>query len=328
MKKISIASGEADHLSFVKRLADSLGRKLIDNEIVLPEQYGHGYLKVIELSNGLQVMVNEYKLKSDVFFERPAYTTRNYLLRFDEVRNVESLKIRLEDELINVNENYYSGALLMCSMQPFMYKASAGAESRSINIQLPEKWLLENSGIRELKQVLEQLKARHNDVFGFEVLNFGYRDMMQQIFDLSADKNSCPLSLKNRIMLLVERFFANILRRTVHGTVLHDADNTDIRTITRAESMLVNDFSSDPPSIAALAKASAMSETKFKSMFKKAYGLNPYEYYQQCRMLRAKYLLHMGDYTVKEVGQQLGFKNLSNFTIAFKKAFNQLPSEN
>jgi AraC-like DNA-binding protein len=41
----------------------------------------------------------------------------------------------------------------------------------------------------------------------------------------------------------------------------------------------------------------------------------------------ARDLLLRGDYSVKEVGLQVGYSNLSNFAAAFKKEFKLLPSE-
>jgi AraC-like DNA-binding protein len=43
-------------------------------------------------------------------------------------------------------------------------------------------------------------------------------------------------------------------------------------------------------------------------------------------MQKARSLLLTGQYTVKEVGLQLGYTNLSNFSLAFKKEFGILPS--
>jgi AraC-like DNA-binding protein len=70
-----------------------------------------------------------------------------------------------------------------------------------------------------------------------------------------------------------------------------------------------------------------MSVSKLKSTFKKVYGTGIYEYYQKNRMLKAKAMLLTGKYNVKEVGTQLGYTNLSNFSLAFKKEFGILPSE-
>ena len=52
-----------------------------------------------------------------------------------------------------------------------------------------------------------------------------------------------------------------------------------------------------------------------------------YEYYNRNRLEKAKDLLQSGKYSVKEVGMDIGFSNLSNFAKAFKKEFGILPNE-
>ncbi len=64
-----------------------------------------------------------------------------------------------------------------------------------------------------------------------------------------------------------------------------------------------------------------------KKIFKAVYGLPPYEYFQKHRMQKAMQLLMTGNYAIKDVGYTLGYANLSNFTLAFKKEFNKLPSD-
>jgi len=95
----------------------------------------------------------------------------------------------------------------------------------------------------------------------------------------------------------------------------------------KVESILVSNLSVPPPTIPVLARTAMMSETKLKNLFKTVYGLSLYEYYQKNRMLKARQLLRSKKYSVKETGIALGFKNLSNFTIAYKKEFKSLPSE-
>ena len=56
------------------------------------------------------------------------------------------------------------------------------------------------------------------------------------------------------------------------------------------------------------------------------YGSTLYEYFQKSRMQRAKVLMLTHKYSIKEIGSQLGYSNLSNFSIAFKKEFKHLPS--
>jgi AraC-like DNA-binding protein len=70
-----------------------------------------------------------------------------------------------------------------------------------------------------------------------------------------------------------------------------------------------------------------MSPSKLKKQFKDVYGMPIYEYFQKNRMQKAREMLLEGNRSVKAVGMELGFSNLSNFSLAFKKEFDELPSE-
>ena len=62
-------------------------------------------------------------------------------------------------------------------------------------------------------------------------------------------------------------------------------------------------------------------------MFKKVYGNSMLQYYQEKQMILAFSLLKNKGNSVKDIAQTLGYSNASNFTIAFKKVHNILPSE-
>jgi AraC-like DNA-binding protein len=100
----------------------------------------------------------------------------------------------------------------------------------------------------------------------------------------------------------------------------------EIKRLIIVESYLVKDFSTAPPTINYLSRTAAMSATSLKNKFKKMYGTSMYEHFQKNRMQRAKVLMLTHKYSIKEVGSQLGYSNLSNFSIAFKKEFKCLPS--
>jgi len=70
-----------------------------------------------------------------------------------------------------------------------------------------------------------------------------------------------------------------------------------------------------------------MSSTKLKSRFKQIYGMKLYEFYNRHRLEQAKEMLKTGNFSVKQVGVNIGFSNLSNFAKAFKKEFGFLPKE-
>jgi AraC-like DNA-binding protein len=134
--------------------------------------------------------------------------------------------------------------------------------------------------------------------------------------------------LQNRLMLLMEHFFRSLYSRLGETRPAgYTVNDIALKRMMQVESILVSNLSAPPPTIPVLARTAMMSETKLKNLFKTIYGMGLYEYYQKNRMLRARHLLRSKKYTVKEAGMALGFKNLSNFTIAYKKEFNILPSE-
>ena len=301
---------------------------MVNNTVFLPASIGSGYIKAIELANGLQVLINECIISEDVFFKRQPAVNESYTLRFDEVKNLSALTIQIDEDKLNEDEQFYSGAFLTNSLSDFSYTANAGIEDRCINIFFTADWLKNYAGISASDEAFKQYLSLKTATFNFEVLNFEYRALMEEIFEIKDDHPMQKVMLQNRIMLLLEKFFRSLYSRMGQqkksSIVIND---TAIKRMMQVESILVSNLSVSPPTIPALARTAMMSETKLKNLFKMIYGMGLYEYYQKNRMLRARQLLKSKRYSVKETGMALGFKNLSNFTIAYKKEFNSLPSE-
>jgi len=57
------------------------------------------------------------------------------------------------------------------------------------------------------------------------------------------------------------------------------------------------------------------------------YRALPSESVRRNRLEKAKEMLKTGNYSVKQVGYDIGFSNLSNFAKAFKKEFGILPKD-
>lgn len=150
---------------------------------------------------------------------------------------------------------------------------------------------------------------------------------MEEIFIIRDEQPMQKVVQQNRVMLLLEKFFKSLYDRVQSDSKGSGISDDSIRAMMQIESILVKDLSVLPPTIPALARTAMMSETKLKNLFKQVYGYNIYEYYQKCRMLKARQLLRGRKLSVKEIGIMLGFQNLSNFSIAFKKEFNMLPSD-
>nr|WP_281350356.1 AraC family transcriptional regulator [Fulvivirga lutimaris] len=93
-----------------------------------------------------------------------------------------------------------------------------------------------------------------------------------------------------------------------------------------AAATLRNPLTQDVPNIETLASLASMSTTKFKLLFKQLFGSSPIQYHHKIRMEYAKDELITKRKTPTELSYEFGYSHPSNFTTAFKKYFNELPS--
>ncbi len=317
-----------DHLDYINDLAKSFGVPVTNNTILIPSSIGTGFIKAVELANGLQVLINEGSICVDVSFKRKPATDSSYTLRFDQVNNLKVLSMQIDEDKIDSDELIFSGAFLTNSLQGFSFTASAGTEDRGVNIYFTEEWLKNYAGISSNDEAFKKYLSLKTATLTFEVLNFEYRSLMEDIFEIDAIYPMQKVILQNRVMMLIEIFFRNLYNKMNEADTANNAlDEHTIKKIMQVESILVSNVFVAPPTIPQLARTATMSETKLKNIFKKVYGYSLYEYYQKNRMLKARQMLKSKKYSIKETGMSLGFKNLSNFTIAYKKEFKVLPSE-
>ena len=82
---------------------------------------------------------------------------------------------------------------------------------------------------------------------------------------------------------------------------------------------------SEPFSLPVLAHVARMSRWHFCRMFKAETTLTPREYFNRCRVLRAKGMIETGRFTFTQVMHALGFSELGHFTRVFKKHLHVAP---
>lgn len=315
-----------DHYDYLHLLANFLNAPVRDNIFWLPAAVGNGYVKVEKLANGLQVLINECTINQDCLFKRNTAPGNFYTVRFDELRNLRALSIKLGDLVLEDNTNIYSGAFLSNPVDKLEYLINEGTEDRCVNIYFTKEWVQQHFCISENDFVWNSILPVDKPAMEFEVLSIEYRELIEDIFEMKKEQPLYLAAMQNRVMLLLENFLRNAYIRKAN---LYNSDisEVDLKRMIQVEAILAGNVGEAPPPVPELARIATMSETKLKNLFKKTYGYSLYEYYQRNRMLKAKQLIATKKYSVKEVGIRLGFKNLSNFTVAFKKQFNKLPSK-
>lgn len=76
----------------------------------------------------------------------------------------------------------------------------------------------------------------------------------------------------------------------------------------------------------ALARHACMGRTKFKQLFKQAYGRPPAAFVADARIERARFLLETTDLPIAEIAAQVGYRKPGAFSEAFRRRTAVLPS--
>ncbi len=94
-----------------------------------------------------------------------------------------------------------------------------------------------------------------------------------------------------------------------------------------AVSHIHREYTNESMNISYLAQLCSISETYFRRLFFKTYGMSPVKYINNLRIERAKELIKSDMYSICEVALLSGYKDESYFSREFKKATGVCPSK-
>lgn len=308
-------------------LAQRLDVPVINHQLVFPESVGSGSLIFVKLPNGIHVNIVNCKMNQDWIISRRKMREEYYTLRFHELTIPDTLEIRIGDERMRESHTTRSIAYLTSSLFDWSYLGAKGTIYKGIDILFNASWLADYLGVQHIEDVLSAYLSLQVENVHREPLDSEYRRLMQEIVEVEVDSPMRLAIIQNRVMLLIERFFLRIYERKKNSYFNIPLSKADIDRVMQVEAVLTRDIFEPAPTISQLARMVSISESKLKKDFKMIYGVPVYEYFQKVRMQAAKDKLLAGGHSVKEVAMELGYSNLSNFTIAFKKEFGLLPSK-
>lgn len=293
------------------------------NTVIYPESFAKGFAKVYSMEEGLTYRIVDYKLNTDFAFLRESSDRFYLIIYFYQYQDCKRLSVFINDKLIiNNEEENYSSIVMTNSLASQRLLISKDTHVKGLTIQITEDWLKEKIAHSE---TANYALFKEKDVFQ-SFLNPKSQKLLDDIFGDNLNSTIPGLYVNNRVLRLLEGFLENILRYGVSGNSFPTSAG-DVQNVLKVGSYLLESYVSGFPSIEKLARMSYMSATKLKNVFKKAFGMGMFEYYQKNRMHKAKELLCSGLYSVSEVGDMIGYLNLSNFSCAFKKEFNYLPKD-
>ncbi len=131
---LRIDYNQTDYGKVLQTFADVMKAKVKDDTLAIPQEIASGYFKIITLSNGLQCLVSDYTLNTELYLQRNSSDKEFYILRFDEVSISDTLMIKIDDDYIWEAKQDRGSVLLNSSLSDFATSASEGTAFRSFTI--------------------------------------------------------------------------------------------------------------------------------------------------------------------------------------------------
>ena len=309
--------------NFLESLSIELKTKVDNNELIIPESFGKGYFKAIEFEE-INVLCYSFTMFDDLYLKKNKENKELYTLIIEETINGDKYNISIENYDLpkdsKKNSIFYLTSFLY-DVELLLYK---NIPIKGTRILLPVHWMQKYLGLNRIEDVLEKYISLKTENIWQKPIDVESREIFHSIFNQN-DGNL--LHYQNKILRLVEIFFNWLSDSSKNMAGKPGINRVDIQAAQKVENILTSPDVVIPPTIKELAREAAMSESKLKKVFKSIYDMPIYEYFQKQRMQKARLMLISGDYAIKDVGYTLGYANLSNFTLAFKKEFGKLPSE-
>lgn len=307
---------------FFLQLAHAFNAIPKDDCFKIPPEHGSGFFRLIKINNHIEALLYSIKLNEEIVIKREPVSGDHYALVFDEVETEKGYKLSIDDEA--VQKTGRTSALYLTSYQYEIQSILAKEVNlQGLRVLLTTEWMRKYLELKDEDLLEEYINLKASGIWHMPI-DMSLKENLRELLEYDTKP---LLFYQNRILKIVEDFFEWLYERIKLKGDYTGLTRNDIESAQRVEGILTQDITKLPPTIKELAREVAMSESKLKKIFKAVYGLPPYEYYQKQRMQKARIMLQSGHYSIKDVGYTLGYSNLSNFTLAFKKQYNQLPSE-
>ena len=310
---IKIEYQHTAYKEFFRLISKQLHLKVSGDIGVVPPSLGEGIVQLINLHNGLEIIIFDYLFNEDVLYRFKKSNRDAYIVRIDDTGDQK--------------ENVKSALFFSHASKELYYMTPAKTRAKNIFVSFSKEWLNELLAIEPQGESLLTNILMKTPLYYYELSDSEYRRLMQDIMQARDENSFGKFKVYNRIMCLLERFFVRYYRKfsTTHRNFKISSD--EMQRLKLVEAEILKDFSFTPPNITQLSRMAAMSPSKLKLVFKEVFGMPVYQYYQKQRLQKGKAMLITKRYSIKEVASELGYIHVKDFTKAFQKHFDQLPEE-
>jgi AraC-like DNA-binding protein len=295
-----------DFRHWLNDFGNLLNLRVNGGTLEFPAAFGEGFIHAVRVADGYSFVIMDFSLNDDLVFFRCSSITPGLTLFFGPSPHLGSTF--REEEMVFARHT----------------------RVKRVGLFFPDTFMRRHIR-RDVLASLLQYAENPPSTGSREPIPFEYRSVLEDIHGADTDSPLLRLLLHNRIQLLMEKYLHSYLTKAnfplPDGKTWAKGKEKDLEALKGIVQILSDSALNRFPSIDTLSRTAMMSSTKLKTRFKQIYGMKLYEFYNRNRLEQAREMLKTGSFSVKQVGINIGFSNLSNFAKAFRKEFGVLPKE-
>ncbi|NIB45034.1 helix-turn-helix transcriptional regulator [Pseudomaricurvus alkylphenolicus] len=229
------------------------------------------------------------------------------------------------DELLDLNQ---AAAFMVYGQdEPINKNVYSNEPETGVSILFNPKWLNEKLGSQqsELMRFLRRDEDTKDSITQLFPVDGKLVDLVRQLLKLDPDDFLYLLEIETISTNILLQSIKMLREQSATTGSAHKFRNQDIDKLTNVKSLLESDYSHQF-SLDYLSRHAGLNRRKLTEGFKGLFGSTVNEYLLRQRMINAADMLKQG-VSATEVAHQVGYKEQSSFTRAFKRYYNILPRD-
>ncbi|MDX8339062.1 AraC family transcriptional regulator [Draconibacterium sp. IB214405] len=320
-EKITLWVKEGASINYFKSLKEVFGGEYTENRYELKRGRTDILFYNFPICPGFDIMVNSAIHYQAVEMIREADNDPDYF-HFNLIREGRAEQnISNEEKLAEAGTS--TGVFINNGLFPMRSNFPANVLLKSVAIKITREAL--QKLMPEAQKTLETLFENNDPIFYHTHLPAELASLMDDMFHFKKSEfGRIPLIMARGLELFT------LLMRSVSKLVdkdeLHGLHIDDYNRLLKLKDQLLSCFD-QRISLEELASEFGISVSKLKRDFKTLFNTSVYNFYTHAKMDEAYRRLKTGNFSVMEVGYDLGYQNLSKFSSMFKKIKGINPKE-
>jgi len=304
----------------LRRLALLLGVEIKNRRLDIPEKFGKGYCSGFIFNEHIRMFIMNYELNQDLILKNSDINTPERMVLF-KFQNIFPDK-----EILSTEKHFKTipSVLIITSTVNTDSLIPIHTNTATINIEVDANYLNGLFDVPEKSLVLQSLLQNTQPLVFEQMIYPALQKIVDEIVSEPVNENFKLFFLRVKAEELICRLLIELEKRDEKQLVA--LNNQDIQTLYKVKEQMLGHLET-PPVIKELAVFANMSPTKLKRLFRQIFGNSIFNYYQAFRMKEAAFLLKEQKLSVSDVGNHLGFTNLSHFSKVFKDHMGMKPKQ-